>query len=114
AARAELQMPLTPESMRASLRQAFSWVGPFAASANDVRVLGDPGVNPGIGTMLRPIATPLTLGGFDASVISPLAEGFRDQGFLPVFAGSAQASPKPAWQDRAGAGGNPLRPGDPV
>src|SRR5918993_2218538 len=78
AARVELQMPLTPESMRASLRQAFSWMRPFADSPNDVRVLGDSSVNPGIGTMLRPIATPLTLGGFDAQVVDPLAEGFRD------------------------------------
>ena len=30
-------------------------------------------VNAGIGTMLRPIATPLTLGGFDAVVIDPVA-----------------------------------------
>ena len=108
-ARVELQMPLTPESMRASLRQAFSWVQPFANSANDVRVLGN-GVNPGIGTMLRPIATPLTLGGFDASVIDPLAEGFRDQGFLPVFAGSVQTNA----QSRTSAAALPLRPGDPV
>ena len=109
AARVDLQMPLTPETMRASLRQAFSWVRPFADSANDVRVFGgDAGVNPGIGTMLRPIATPLTLGGFETSVIDPVAEGFRDQGFVPVFAGSMQM---PAGQARSNA---PLRPGDPV
>ena len=50
-------------------------------------------VNPGIGTMLRPIATPLTLGGFDASVIDPVAEAFRDQGFVPVMAGALQSPP---------------------
>ena len=108
AARAELQMPLTPESLRASLRQAFSWVRPFADSPNDVRVFGDAGVNPGIGTMLRPIATPMTFGGFDPGVIDPIAEGFRDQGFVPVFAGSMQM---PAGAQRSAA---PLRPGDPV
>jgi hypothetical protein len=111
-ARAELQMPLTAETMRASLRQAFSWVRPFADSPNDVRVLGGDGsVNPGIGTLLRPIATPLTLGGFDAGVIDPVAEGFRDQGFVPVFAGAMQA-PSAANSQRPTA--NPLRPGDPV
>jgi hypothetical protein len=108
AARVELQMPLTAETMRASLRQAFSWVRPFADSPNDVRVFADGGVNPGIGTMLRPIATPLTLGGFESSVIDPVAAGFRDQGFVPVFAGSMQM---PAAQARSNA---PLRPGDPV
>src|SRR6187549_2348292 len=30
AARVELQMPLTPESLRTSLRQAFAWIRPFA------------------------------------------------------------------------------------
>ena len=63
---------------------------------------------PGIGTMLRPIATPLTIGGFDASVIDPVASAFREQGFLPMMAGAG------------GAGGcrrrrpTPLRPGDPI
>ncbi len=58
--------------------------------------------------MLRPIATPLTLGGFDPSVFDPVAEGFRDQGFVPVMAGAMQA---PAGPARTAV---PLRPGDPV
>jgi hypothetical protein len=105
AARVDLPMPLTPESFQTSLRQAFSWARPFADSPSDVQVLGD--VAAGIGTMLRPIATPLTLGGFDAAVISPVTAVFRDQGFVPVMAGSAlapQARPAP----------QPLRPGDPI
>lgn len=108
-ARAELQMPLTPASLRASLREAFSWVRPFADSPNDIRVFGaDGSVNPGIGTMLRPIATPLTLGGFDSGLANSLADGFRDQGFVPVFAGAMQG-PAPASRSTAR-----LRPGDPV
>ena len=106
AARVELQMPLTPESLRASLREAFSWMRPFADSPSDVQVFGNTGLNAGIGTMLRPIATPLTLGGFDATFIDPVAAAFRDQGFVPVMAGAgAQAAARPA---------QPLRPGDPV
>src|SRR5687767_13948717 len=66
-ARAELQMPLTPDSLRTSLRQAFSLARPFAQSSSDVQALGN--VSAGLGTMLRPIATPLTLGGFDPSVV---------------------------------------------
>jgi hypothetical protein len=108
AARVELPMPLTPDGLRSSLRQAFSWVRPFADSPNDIRVLGDGSLNPGIGTMLRPIATPLTLGGFDASVIDPVAEAFRDQGFMPVMAGALQS---PARLARTAG---PLRPGDPI
>src|SRR5687768_5814136 len=39
AARAELQLPLTNDGLRNSLRQAFSWMRPFADSPNDVQVL---------------------------------------------------------------------------
>src|SRR5688572_24268776 len=41
----ELPTPLTPDSLRASLRQAFSWVRPFADSPSDVQVFGDAGLN---------------------------------------------------------------------
>ena len=112
AARVELQMPVTPESLRASLRQAFSWARPFADSPADVQVFGGTGLNAGIGTLLRPIATPLTLGGFDAGVIDPVASAFSDQGFVPVMAGSAVATL--AQENGAAAAPRPLRPGDPV
>src|SRR5688572_23029110 len=39
-ARVDLPMPLTPESFQASLRQAFSWIRPFADSPSDVQVVG--------------------------------------------------------------------------
>ena len=112
AARVELQMPLTPESLRASLRQAFSWARPFADSPADVQVFGGTGLNAGIGTLLRPIATPLTLGGFDPGVIDPIASAFTDQGFVPVMAGSAVAAL--AQGNGATSAPQPLRPGDPV
>jgi hypothetical protein len=116
AARIDLPLPLTQEGLRASLRQAFSWMRPFADSPSDVQVLrGDASlVNAGMATMLRPIATPLTLGGFEPGVIDPIAIAFRDQGFLPIMAGSLQgpgpAGPGPA----ARAAAPPLRPGDPI
>jgi hypothetical protein len=118
ASRVDLPMPLTQESFRASLRQAFSWLQPFAASPSDIQVLGG-SVNPGIGTLLRPIATPLTLGGFDPAVIEPIASVFREQGFVPVLAGGAfsggSAVQLPSSNDRALSGGAaPLRPGDPI
>src|SRR5688572_19408744 len=40
AARVDLAMPITPEGLRASLRQAFSWIQPFASNPSDVQVLG--------------------------------------------------------------------------
>jgi hypothetical protein len=107
AVRVDLQMPLTAEGMRASLRQAFSWMRPFAENPADIQVFGN-GVDPGVGTMLRPIATPLTIGGFDASVIDPIASAFREQGFLPMMAGGG-------GQDAAASlSQQPLRPGDPI
>jgi len=113
AARVDLPLPLTQEGLRASLRQAFSWMRPFADSPADVQVLGGDAsvVNAGMGTMLRPIATPLTLGGFEPGVIDPIALAFRDQGFLPIMAGSLQG-PGPA-PITAGAAPR-LRPGDPI
>ena len=108
-ARIDLPLPLTQEGLRASLSQAFAWMRPFADNPSDVQVLGGTSVNAGMATMLRPIATPLTLGGFDPSVIDPIAAAFRDQGFLPIMAGSMQSPPSGS---RAAA--PPLRPGDPI
>lgn len=108
AARVDLPMPITQEGLQGSLRQAFTWARPFAANAADVQVLGNPSINAGIGTMLRPIATPLAMGGFDAAVIDPIASVFREQGFVPVMAGAMQAA------QNAAAASRPLRPGDPV
>jgi len=106
AERIALQMPLSPDNMRASLKQAFSWMRPFAESPNDVQVFGN-GLDASVGTMLRPIATPLTIGGFDASVIDPVASAFREQGFLPMMAAAG-------GQETAINRNQPLRPGDPV
>jgi hypothetical protein len=102
----DLPTPLTPDSLRASLRQAFSWVRPFAESPSDVQVLSGGTPMSGIGALLRPIATPITLAGFAPSVADPVIAGFRDQGFLPVLAGGG-------GQNGAARPG-PLRPGDPI
>jgi hypothetical protein len=108
AARVELTMPLSQDSLRAALSQAFAWAKPFADSPSDVQLLGGATINAGIGTLLRPIATPITLGGFDTSVADPVIGAFRDRGFLPVMAGGA------AQQDASAAPPRPLRPGDPI
>src|ERR1044071_3993516 len=92
AQRVELTTPITQEGLRAALSQAFAWTKPFADSPNDVQLFGDPastGINGGIATLLRPIATPITLGGFDPSVIAPVASAFSDRGFVPVTAGGS-------------------------
>jgi hypothetical protein len=108
AARVDLPIPFTQDNLRASLKQAFSWMRPFADSPSDVQVFGDSSLNPGIGALLRPIATPLSMGGFDSSVMDPVASAFREQGFVPVMAGAVQAPPS------AAATSAPLKPGDPI
>jgi len=105
----DLPTPLTPDSLRASLRQAFSWVRPFAESPSDVQVLSGGTPVSGIGALLRPIATPITLAGFAPSVADPVIAGFRDQGFLPVLAGGGGGG----GQNGSSRPG-PLRPGDPI
>jgi len=107
AARVDLPMPITQEGLRAALSDAFAWARPFADTPNDVRLLGDASVSPSIGTLLRPIATPLTLGGFDPAVIDPVLGAFRDRGFVPVMAGAGQT-------EGTAAAPRPLRPGDPI
>ena len=91
-ARVDMPVPLTPEAVYASIRQAFTAVRPFADSPADVRVTAAAGVNAGLGTLLRPIATPVTLGGFSSGSTSLLGSLFRDLGFLPEAAGAPQVT----------------------
>jgi hypothetical protein len=115
AQRVELTTPITQEGLRAALSQAFAWTKPFADSPNDVQIFGDQastGINGGIATLLRPIATPITLGGFDPSVIAPVASAFSDRGFVPVTAGGSMKLA--AQQSVSASAPAPLRPGDPI
>jgi hypothetical protein len=105
-ARVRLETPVTHESLAEALRVSFSWARPFAERPGDVQILG-PGVNGQIATMLRPIATPLSIGGFAPDVAALLGASFRDYGFLPT-AGAAAAAQVP------GSSSGALRPGDPV
>jgi hypothetical protein len=110
-ARAELAVPFTAEAVYASIRQAFAAARPFAESPGDVRVLGAPAVNAGIGTLLKPIATPIAFGGFSGASVDALGSLFRDQGLVPVPSGafmSAQAAESQRVPDP------PLSPGDPI
>ena len=114
-ARAELTLPVTQEGLRESLRQAFSWVRPFADSPADVRVIGGSSVNAGIATLLRPIATPINFSGFDSRTIDPLISAFREFGFTPVVAGAAQLGSQSSIASAPSSSStSPLRPGDPI
>ncbi len=105
--RARLEVPVTRESTSAALRAALSWMRPFAERPGDVRLLSPmSGVDGQVATLLRPISTPLMLGGFAADVTDLLSGAFRDAGFTPM-AGPAGAADTPAVS-------SPLKPGDAV
>ena len=109
--RARLEMPVTRDSVAAAMRASMSWARPFADRPGDVQIFGD-GVNGQVATMLRPIATPLNLGGFSPEVAEMLGASFRDYGFMPI-AGAGAGSQSPSLQHAMSAD-MPLRPGSAV
>jgi hypothetical protein len=103
---ARLELPVTREGLAAVLAQATR-MGPFARRPADVQSIGLPSsVGSQIGPMLRPIATPLLMGGFESETVDLLSGAFRDAGFTPMVTGTAagvQAAPS-----------GPLREGDAI
>lgn len=108
AARAELELPVSRESVAAALRSSFSWFGPFADRPSDVQVLNSVNLDGRIAMLLRPIATPLVLGGFSPEIVDLVSTAFRDSGFVAMAgAGSAQETPGTASDSK-------LKPGDAI
>lgn len=113
---AHLTLPLTPEKVSGALREAFATLmQPFASSPLDVAGHGVGsllGMSSGqIGALLRPIATPLVMGGFDPSVTAMLSDSVGGSGFLPVNAGGAGGAGAPV---DAAESDEPLQPGDAI
>ena len=107
--KAQLELPLTRESMIAAFRASFSWFRPFADRPGDVEVLDGAGsdvVTGQLGTRLRPIATPLAMSGFSPDLVDLMGSGFKQYGFIPT-AGAAAA-------DVVTAATPALKPGDAV
>jgi hypothetical protein len=111
--RARLEMPVTRDSVAAAMRASMSWARPFADRPGDVHVLGD-GVSGQVATMLRPIATPLNLGGFSPEVAEMLGASFRDYGFMPMAGAGAAAAQTPPVNSSSSTSDAPLRPGSAV
>src|SRR5262245_24130992 len=110
-AKVQLDFPLTRDGLTAAFRKALNWNRPFAdrpgdTQFNGVGVLGMGGDQ--LGTLMRPIATPLAMAGFEPEVADLIGSAFRDQGFVPSGA--------TAGGTRAGemAFDGPLKPGDAV
>jgi hypothetical protein len=105
----QLALPITPERMSAALRAAFARLQePFADNPADLRLTGladDPRAVQ-LGVLMRPIASPLALGGYSGSVRDTIAGAFRDTGLVPMPGSPAQTAPPGAVTG--------LRPGDAV
>lgn len=92
-AQARIELPLTRETLAASLRSAFARVDPFARRPGDVQVFGLPeAVGAQMGAMLRPISTPLVMSGFEPATMDMLSGAFGSAGFTPVVGGAAFGS----------------------
>jgi SpoIVB peptidase S55 len=109
AARVHLEFPLTRDNLVAAFRKALNWNRPFADRPSDAALVGATavaGFGPHeLGTMLRPIATPLVMGGFEPDFGAMLGAAFQDQGFVPT---GAAAGLRPGDMPFEG----PLKPGD--
>lgn len=108
---ARIQLPVTREGLAAALRASYATLAPFAARPADVQVIGLPAAaGSQLGAMLRPIATPLVMSGFEGSIQNLLSDAFRDAGFQPVFGGSAGSQMAGELAKMTG----PLREGDAI
>jgi hypothetical protein len=106
--RARLDLPITREGLAAALMSTYARLAPFARGPADVESIGLPAAaGAQIGAMLRPIATPLVMSGFDPETVDLLSGAFRDAGFTPVVSGGSH---DPALPEST----NPLREGDAV
>lgn len=109
---ARIDLPVTPASLAAALTQSYQRLAPFAARTGDVRSLGLPAAEGAqLATMLRPIATPLLMGGFEPETVALVSSIFSGAGFTPVAGGAVGGR---ASRDELAALNGPLREGDAV
>lgn len=111
-ARVHVDLPITRESLTAAFRKALNWNRPFAERPDDAQLNGLTAVDGlaggQIATLLRPIATPLVMSGWEADVADLFGSAFRDQGFIPTGGGAARL------RDGEKPFEGPLKPGDAV
>jgi hypothetical protein len=103
ATQARLELPLTAEGLSAALAAISTRVAPFARRPADVHAIGMPAAEGAqLGSMLRPISTPLLMGGFEPEAVALVSDAFKNAGFTPVvtgIAGSIQAAPAGALRE---------------
>jgi hypothetical protein len=109
--RVKVEFPLTRQGLIASFRKALNWNRPFAERPDDAQLIG-PNALAGVGgrevaTLLRPIATPLNMSGFEPDVADTIGAAFRDQGFIPMAGGAGMHAGEMPFD-------GPLKPGDAI
>jgi hypothetical protein len=111
AARVHVEFPLTRESLDTAFRRALNWNRPFADRPGDAALVGASAINgvsgAELGTLLRPIATPMMMSGFEPGLADLLGGAFGAQGFIPTGRGAAGRSGEKPYD-------GPLKPGDAV
>ena len=111
AAKVHIDFPLTRENLDTAFRRALSWNRPFADRPGDATLTGASAINgvsgADVGTLLRPIATPLMMSGFEPSVSDLLSGAFGAQGFIPTGRGTMGRAGEKPYE-------GPLKPGDAI
>src|SRR5262252_1731013 len=83
-ARVHVEFPLTRDGLTAAFRKALNWNRPFADRPEDTRGFGATTVDgfgpEQLGTLMRPIATPLSMSGFEPDVADLFGAALREQG----------------------------------
>src|SRR6266850_2535142 len=78
----KVDYPLSRDGLTAAFRKALNWNRPFAERPSDAQLAGASpvaGFGGGqIGTLLRPIATPLVMSGFEPDVADIFTGAFQD------------------------------------
>lgn len=106
---ARIELPITREGLTAALASTYARLAPFASRPADVQSIGIPAATGAqVAVMLRPISTPLVLGGFEPATADLIASAFSGAGFTPVLSGGGAQSAE--VQNMKG----PLREGDAV
>src|SRR5690349_13641231 len=89
----QVEYPLTREGLTTAFRKALNWNRPFVERPDDALLTGVTAVaglaGGQLGTLLRPIATPLVMSGFESDVADIFSGAFREQGFIPTGGSTA-------------------------
>jgi len=105
-----VEFPLSREGLIGAFRRALNWNRPFADRPDDVRLVAGRSAGSGgleLGTMLRPIATPLSMNGFEPDLAEMLGAAFSERGFVPIGSAAGTRAGEMRFE-------GPLKPGDAV